>query len=572
MFRIGKKLVAIVLVFLMLMIVITSCNTNEETNYSAKEIAGLILDLYQDEELPEFAKYYSKVGEDSENYLEPKQAGQLITGNYEEIAEMEEISEYAFIIPTGHHAFEISVLKTKDVQNIDTAKQLLEKRLEQKNDPNIRLYTPDAVPLIENAEIHVKNDFAILLATTDNDKGKKMFDDILAGKVSLLETETPNIIVEKYSRNDMYLIGGSCEDGSVITVTGGAREIVSNSDYGYFLVEVPILQGNNTLTLTAKVDGKDASEKLEYEVSPQEGINIFEDKAELATIVGADYQNVFYGNVPYFTGENLLNDTQINDIKELIQNRFSKLKDSGLKDTEIIYMIAPSPMNIYSELMPPEYNQNTENNLLKQFSKAATEAGAVVLDLTDVMMENKNGEYKIYHKTDSHWTDYGALLGYNKLMEHIGKKFPAAKPRPVTDFNVYNKEMYLGDIFVMLELETNSLRETSSFVDLNFEAPGVSDTIYTGENLCPNHDVNGYSHSTGNDKIKDLPTAYIIRDSYGGVIYPYLTDRFSWADWGAWRDFANPLNLYDIEIKNPDYIIYIISERNIENILYQQDN
>ncbi|MBO5899030.1 MAG: pyridoxal-phosphate dependent enzyme, partial [Clostridia bacterium] len=35
-------------------------------------------------------------------------------------------------------------------------------------------------------------------------------------------------------------------------------------------------------------------------------------------------------------------------------------------------------------------------------------AGATVIELTEVFEEHRDDEFKLFHKMDSHWTDYGA--------------------------------------------------------------------------------------------------------------------------------------------------------------------
>jgi hypothetical protein len=383
-------------------------------------------------------------------------------------------------------------------------------------------------------------------------------------------TAMPRVTVRQYSRNTMFLIGGRCEEGAVIHVTGGLTDIVSSSDHGDFLVEVPF-DGDEQLAvllLTAVLPGKEPSREVIFHVAPQSGIVLFDRTDGLGIFVARDYQAIFRGTVPDFEGTNLLNQDQMASLTERTANRIQTLRDAGA-GTEIIYLIVPNPMNIYYELMPDVYTRHTENSRLRQFGQAVEEGGGTVLDLTGVMMEHKNDEHKIFHKTDSHWTQYGALLGYTALFDRIGQRFPDAASRSMNDFNIYNEQRLLGDIHRLLDLsETCSLTETTAFVDFNFEPPTGHPKIYRGNSLSIDHNVVGGEHITRSGVEGDLPTAVIYRDSCGGPIYAFMTDRFSTAMWRGWGEYTLQRDFGDIAESNIDYIIYIITEHNIGDVLY----
>jgi len=153
-------------------------------------------------------------------------------------------------------------------------------------------------------------------------------------------------------------------------------------------------------------------------------------------------------------------------------------------------------------------------------------------------------------------------------MEYIARKFPDAAPRPPSDFEFYNKKVYFGDIYATLGLERNVLKEYTTFVKFKFEPPGGFRYIYDGNSVVINHNItNKFQTTESNLTGLNLPSAYIIRDSFCGPIFNFLTDRFSKITWQAMWDYS--FNLDRISKLAPDYVIYIINERNIKNIMHQ---
>jgi hypothetical protein len=216
--------------------------------------------------------------------------------------------------------------------------------------------------------------------------------------------------------------------------------------------------------------------------------------------------------------------------------------------------------------MPKRYAEYTADSLKRQWKEGVTAGGATVIDLTDTMIAHKSDEFKIFHYTDSHWTEYGAMIGYNELMKYIAQKFPDAAPRPASDFTVYNKRAFFGDIYKTLNLPKNCLRETSAFVNFNFNPPGGHINLYDDVgSVCLVHERVSNAQTTNTNEEGNFPSAYIFRDSFAGPLHAFMTDRFSEATWKAMWDYH--FRATEIAQKNPDYVIYIVNERNIKELL-----
>ncbi|MHC1696402.1 MAG: DUF4358 domain-containing protein [Eubacteriales bacterium] len=592
--------------------------TSELPDLTAKEIADAIMTAFEGQELSPMTKYHMGASEDAPEYFEPERSGWLISGTMSTDPVMDTLSDYAFYVPKGWYAFEVDVLKVKDTSGLAKANEYLQTRRNRQDSPDLEFYNPTDVPVIQGASIFTIGNYAIMLATTDNDKAQKAIDKLFEGKaqintdipttggdtaqtefdfsidpvnvmqiesvtnfdMSMLKpepkknlpadkkTKLPLVTINKYSRNTMFLLGGSCEEGAIIKVRGGTEEINSKSDNGDWLVEVPIdPKKMSVLYMSATVPGKSESDVVKYIVRPQKGITMYEDSGIYAVVVGNDYFSWFDDCIPGFVGSDVIDDKGIESLKKRYAKKLTDLRSKDLK-TEIIVLMIPSPMRLYAEEVPSYLKQNTGVTLTDQFNKAMAEVGVKVVDLSDVMFEHKNDPFKIFHRTDSHWSDYGAYFGYVELMNYIAKKFPDAAPRPSTDFEFYNKKVNFGDIYHTLGLERNVLKEYSAFVKFKFTPPGGFRNLYNGDSVVIDHDVTNKSQTTASNLTGlKLPTAYVMRDSFCGPIFNFMTDRFAKITWQSMWDYS--FNLNRIAQNKPDYLIYIINERNIKNIMYE---
>ena len=393
-------------------------------------------------------------------------------------------------------------------------------------------------------------------------------------------TAVPKVDVNQYSHNTSYLIGGKCEIGAMIRVTGGTEEIYTGSDHGDYIVEVPFAaNGTASLKLTAEMPGKTPSEEIVFEVKPQKNVNYFEKNGSFGVVIGDNYMTYFADCLPDYTGSNLISDAEIAALTVRTEKKINNLRSKG-SNSELIYLLVPNTIKIWSNYVPKRYTEHKGDSLLTQWKAGVTAGGATVIDLTDVMMANKTGELKIWHKTDSHWTEYGAYLGYTALMNHIAQKFPDAAPRPSSDFEFYNQEVNFGDIYATLGLNLSDLRETTTFANFKFDPPHYNADYNTGHVNLYDQDCTlkmsarliharvSFAHTTKTNLTGlNLPSAYVFRDSFEGSLHAFYTDRFSTATFKSMWNYN--FNATEIANLNPDYIIYIVSERTIKNVMYE---
>jgi len=609
------------------------------TNFTSQEIADAVIAVFTAEEIPNtgLRNFFSGADENSDNYLEPERTGLLIYSRLQLVEEFDYLEDFSLYVPAGQSIFEVSVLKVKEDQknNINAVKTILETRMGRVSLGELQDYAPLEEPIFHNMKVIIVENYVIFLATTDNRRAENIIAGMIYGDASVSlanageNTETseeapdqiiqnplpvnmdnvvdveseilfdfdellnidfsgqtqveagarrtnlPRVDVRHHFHNTHFIIGGKCEPGAMIRVTGGLHEIYTGSNHGNFLVDVPFAaEGTTILRLTAEAPGKEPSEEIAFVVSPRRDVSYFEDFGIFGVVVGYNHMTFFADNLDGYTGEDLISDTEIAGITTRISNRITQLRDRGC-NAEIIYLLVPNTSRLWAEDMPVRYTMNTGTTLLDQWSGAVRAGGGTVLDLTDLMRNHKNDEYKIWHYTDSHWTEYGAYLGYNALMNYIARSFPDAAPRPRSDFEFYNTEIDIGDIAVRIGVDHSALKEYTTFANFNFDPPHFNSDfnkghlgrdLYNRNNSYIIHARVAHQHTTNSNMPGNLPSVYVMRDSFEGPLHAFYTDRFSTATFAGMWDYN--FNAAEIARLNPDYVLYVISERNIRNVMF----
>ncbi|MHB1152232.1 MAG: alginate O-acetyltransferase AlgX-related protein [Eubacteriales bacterium] len=603
-----KIKIIVLLLFVSAVSSIVSCGTDKVSAVTvpAHELVAAAVAGYNAADVPDSLLFIYGAEAGGDNYLDSDTAGLYFKGEFAaDMSELNSLADYAIHMPNTKRVFEIDVFVSKTAEGLATAKGLLESRLEQKNNGDIQSYTPEEVPLLDSAEIYIRGSCAILLATPDNtiargiidgmikteavstdaetaaetaavpEGNENEFKSIIEADIGITETETseddtaprseiPDISVVKHNENYRVLIGGKCAEDAVIHMRGGVTDLIYKPDSGYFLgnIEIPS-SGSATVYVTAEQPSLAESEPYIIHVTARTDMNLEERMGAYHRIIGGDYQGFVVDELNDRTGANVLSDKQVKAAENKIADRVNFL--NGL-DCKLIYFIIPTPMHVYPELVPDRIPLNTGITRTEQFETAAAQAGAVVINLYDLFTEHKNDEYKIYHKTDTHWTQYGAYLGYCELMKYISAAWPDAVARSRDEVEFYKKEVLLGDMAPQIDIGTDTpLRENATFMRLLFDTEFDNKLFSPGTN-CLNHDLISSARITRNDRAdKSLPRAYILRDSFGSPIYALVSDAFESTSWRSMWNYD--FNKKDISAFDPDYLIYIITERNIGSVI-----
>lgn len=233
------------------------------------------------------------------------------------------------------------------------------------------------------------------------------------------------------------------------------------------------------------------------------------------------------------------------------------------KDATFTFTIAPNKNSIYPEYMPYNYIETEGKGNYELFLEAYTpvneawmtavassQSDTVIppwfnfVDLKSALLEAKNiSDRPLYHMTDTHWNNLGALAGRNAL---IGG-FKEDRETFLADAEWYAVRDWSGDLAEML-YPTGVEPENQYYCGYNF-----------------NYNYIGAFHGLDDITIKTScegqeGNLLMYRDSYGEAILPYMAESYGTAEFSR----AVPYNTYQIT-EGTDVILEIV-ERNLGNL------
>lgn len=383
-----------------------------------------------------------------------------------------------------------------------------------------------------------------------------------------------------------FVVAGYCSiNTEKIVVTGDGvteTEIIpaKGTSNNYFMGTVTVKKSTK-IVVQALEKNCGLSDAVTKSVSKKSGMSNLMTATEYTPVFCKDSRIHFYSALLAYSLSDVINDAAEARAKANISNIVNQAKQAG---SEVIYFVVPSSASVYPETVPDGYKKATGETVFDVFNRVATQSGAKVVYPLDTMLAHKNdGEgLKIYHHTDSHWAPYGAFWGIHDLMNYISKEHPAAKPRTVEEMGFYTKEMWGGD--ALFSFASNGIFETNLSAGKTTKSK-INELTAIYKKVMPTSTlISSYRNGKGvyftgtnsaaatvrNSNGSGLPTAYIIRDSFGSTAYDMINDRFSTVWWQKYGNLQYTNST--VTANRPDYVIYIISERNIIKLMENNTN
>ena len=133
-------------------------------------------------------------------------------------------------------------------------------------------------------------------------------------------------------------------------------------------------------------------------------------------IVGKDGWLYYDSESKDYMNTNAMSDAEINAAAVSISLMQENVES---KNGHFLFVPMPNKASVYDEYMPACYTKASENNLSRLMARM-DEVGVNYIDMKKLMTDNK--DKGLYHRRDSHWNYQGALLGYNAMMDALGKE------------------------------------------------------------------------------------------------------------------------------------------------------
>ena len=227
----------------------------------------------------------------------------------------------------------------------------------------------------------------------------------------------------------------------------------------------------------------------------------------------------------------------------------------GARHIAYVFTIAPDKHVIYAEEMPSTLARVGERSRADQLFTALQDTGLAV-DVRAVEFEAKARE-RVYHQTDTHWNDRGALVAYQQIINAVRARVPATPPAWTRDdFTTVDRIVEGMDLAGMMGL-TRVLHE----IDMTLvprrarrarvlEPAGAKPTDEEGRLVTEIDDPS-------------LPRAVIFRDSFTSRLVPFLSEHFSRAVY-LWQ---NDFDADEVTKEHPDIVIQQIVGRHLYNFI-----
>lgn len=242
--------------------------------------------------------------------------------------------------------------------------------------------------------------------------------------------------------------------------------------------------------------------------------------------------NDYFGNASFTEDELQSIATKISEINTYLKS----------KNIKFYVVIPPNKSSVYSEKLPYQLTKSaTRLEVLKLHLKK--ELDFEIIDLkSDLISHKVDGQ--LYYKTNTHWNDYGAYLGYQSVIKNLNRDFEIYET-PISNY-VFEEGFIKGDITDMIK---NDNLETTLYL-LKKDSSNIS--------LIKNT----YNHLHFKNPSQPLKLI-MFRDSFANNWVTFFNDSF-----GETMYLRNyKLNKQFIEKEQPHIVIFEIVERNLNVLL-----
>ncbi len=239
-----------------------------------------------------------------------------------------------------------------------------------------------------------------------------------------------------------------------------------------------------------------------------------------------------------YRGTDLFTDAELAEWKKVLTERQRWLAKRGVR---YVFVIVPEKHSIYPDSMPGSITRVTTDSRLKQLEEYLNRHSDIeFLNLSEPLLEAK-ADYRVFHKTDTHWNAYGALIGARELLTNLSTWYPQITVPETSDYKVaiHNCDVtsikdispwVKMDLAVMLSSPIPQREEVIDFVPRReeYQVP----VQFQGP---PRSDSERIQHRTWDRG--ELSKVYIIHDSCMMALAPFLAPHIQDATYHWTDDF-----------------------------------
>lgn len=272
-------------------------------------------------------------------------------------------------------------------------------------------------------------------------------------------------------------------------------------------------------------------------------------------IVGKDGWLFFASESRDYMNTNAFTEDQVKAFAVTLSLMEENVRERGGSFT---FVPMPNKSSVYGDYMPARYRGSEENNLTR-VSAALRDYGVTFTDMRSVMLSHK--DEVVYHRRDSHWNYLGALIGYEAIMDSLGREHPDYSSASYTV-----EKSWRGDLDKLLYPAGGTLDDQYSFdikhASFTFTEPlSAKSASAQLENYMSDREDHDDFFTSKNKDLTDGSRLYMARDSFGRALLPYMIDSYETASFK--RTDCPDLTT----IKDGTDVVYEIAERNLSRVI-----
>ncbi len=272
-------------------------------------------------------------------------------------------------------------------------------------------------------------------------------------------------------------------------------------------------------------------------------------------IVGKQGQLFYSGEIDSYTGKTM-SERRLHNTARTLYLMQSFCKNGG---AEFRFMCVPNKSTVYSEYMPSGYIKAEVTDHTRLMS-LLEKMGVSCVNVREMLFQHKDDEEELYLRDDSHWTNYGAALGFDEMRVSLGHE----SSERLAEHEV--RCDWQGDLAAMLYPAFPQYCEQYYFNIPQSQAHFMKprQPSMTNDEIMSN--ITGDSESM--DTIiqtlnrKGQGKIYVSRDSFFRALLPYTINTYGSAYITRFRSF----DLRRLDEEGFDEVVYEAAERNIVKI------
>lgn len=209
-------------------------------------------------------------------------------------------------------------------------------------------------------------------------------------------------------------------------------------------------------------------------------------------------------------------------------------------------------------------NDEDRTLLLQKYLSDHESPVEIIYPLNELLQHKSDG--LMYMKTDTHWSEAGAYIGYLQLMKEIKQNRPDVFTLETSAMKMEQIKHPGGDLTGMLAINDKHWYDNDVY-DKPIPKDGFHYKVI--EEKQP--------HGNGDSIIRTQNPlrhgkVFVFRDSFSTSLIPYISESFGEVVYFWTHDLNKKENHIFMEQENPDIVIHEMVSRYVDNLLQEPTN